>query len=121
MAGNKTLPGLFRIERDSLITFLDLSSKLDSQQKIYPIAKVLLNDVALKEKFFTERKEEITSLEQVVSRQLLPFLAKNIQETMKEIGPELVELVTVADVAIRGELKKLLLRSLCVYGNFLYE
>ena len=107
MAGNKTLPGMFRIERDSLIIVLELINRTEEQRRAYRIAKYLIGDVVNKESLFSERKEEITALEQVVSRYLLPGIGKNVREAMEEIGNELVDLVVVADIGIREELKKL--------------
>ncbi|OMJ95949.1 hypothetical protein SteCoe_502 [Stentor coeruleus] len=112
MAGNKTLPGLFRIEKESLIIVLELIYRTEDQKKIYDIAKELLVDVANKEKLFSGRKEEITSIESVVSKNLIPFLGKNVLEAMKNVGDELYDLVTVQDISIREELKKFIKLSL---------
>ncbi|OMJ92856.1 hypothetical protein SteCoe_4306 [Stentor coeruleus] len=112
MAGNKTLPGLFRIEKESLIVLLELINKTEDQKKIYHIAKELLVDVANKDKLFSGRKEEITSLESVVSKNLIPFLGKNVLEAIKNVGNELYDMVTVQDISIREELKKLIKLSL---------
>ncbi|OMJ89408.1 hypothetical protein SteCoe_8405 [Stentor coeruleus] len=120
MAGNKTLPGLFRIEKESLSIILELIYKTENQEKIYVIAKELLDDVANKEKIFAGRKEEIASLESVVAKLLIPFLGKNPFEAMRKVGFELVELVSVPDISIREELKKLLKLSLSIYDNHAY-
>ena len=117
MAGNKTLPGLFRLEKEALIIVLQLIHKAKDQTQLYNIAKEILNDVSTKDKFFAERKEEIASLEQVVDKHLLPILADRVLDAMKFVGDEIVELVTVADLSIREELKKLLKSSLRVFGN----
>ena len=118
MAGGKSLPGLFRIEKESLIIAFELIHKSSYQNRFYPIAKTLLNDVAIKEKTFIDRKEEILSLEQVVSKHLLPYLDKNIEEAMKEIGTEIIEMVTVSDFSIRDEVKKLLKQSLKAFDKY---
>lgn len=117
MAGNKTLPGLFRLEKEALIIVLQLIHKVKDQTQLYMIAKEILNDVSTKDKFFAERKEEIASLEQVVAKNLLPILAERVLDAMKFVGDEIVELVTVADTSIREELKKLLKSSLKMFGN----
>jgi brefeldin A-inhibited guanine nucleotide-exchange protein len=117
MAGNKTLPGLFRLEKEALIIVLELIHKGNEQSQIYLIAKDLLADVSQKDKFFNERKEEIASLEQVVAKNLLPNLAERVEDAMKFVGEEIVELVTVPDLSIRDELKKLLRCSLKVFKN----
>lgn len=117
MAGNKTLPGLFRIEKESLNLMVALVYRTENHDRIYAISKELLYDVANKDKLFTGRKEEITSIELVISKSLIPYLGKNVHETMRKIGPELIELITISDPSIREEIKKILKLSLRFFDN----
>lgn len=117
MAGNKTLPGLFRLEKEALIISLELIHKTSDQSQLYAISKELLSDVSAKEKFFNERKDEINSLEQVVAKNVLPNLAFHVEDAMKYVGSEIIELVIVPDLSIREELRKLLKSSLKVFSQ----
>lgn len=110
----KTLPGIFKQEKESLALYLDIlfsiyETKEEFKEEIYKLSEEILDEALNKDKLSDDRSEEVVALYPVIAGILLPGLSKDLKNVIKRMGAKIVNLINVDDPNIREEVRKMMI------------
>ncbi|CAG9324857.1 unnamed protein product [Blepharisma stoltei] len=113
----KTLPGIFKQEKESLAVYLDILLAIvardeKSKEELYCLSEEIIAEILDKGKLSKDRADEVLALYPVVAGTLLPGISKDLKTVMKRMGRLIVDLIQVEDQAVREEVRKMLIMAI---------